>query len=857
MPEARGVSRLSVTFTADDGSGQKLSYLAHGGESSGILLIDVNGDGFKDIVIATYSKDFTGEGAMNRIFLNVAHPTSKGRRAFFYDPCFQFEQNRHMSLQLTPIDWDNNGAIDFIASYQGEKNALLLNRISARGQCDSRSPLAAFREDKKTYAVSGLPLSDAEAVLFAAGDINGDGAGDLASYRKKCDLVFEDPAVSKVPASDCSIRLHVRDGSRFSTLPVSSLYQNKYGKTHTYDVLFTSLNNDAFPDIVYSTTESRALLHNGRRDRPEYLRPRQDALPYSVDNLIGSAQVLDLNGDSLPDMLSTNQGYTSCAQGDTDPDVAGEGSSSCYPLLTPIKYFKSVGVVDGSYRWVDTADRLGLPTSYVDSLSYPGVPCSGDLDGDLDVDLVIPYRDSENVLLLNRGDGSFVFEPTKLPVDPYKEDNAEVDTENHVTINQLEGVTLANNAVVKINPLVSSFIDDKEVYNLQFLRDNVNSKMPYGAQGCMIDDFDGDGKKDLIITYFIAKQDRFFRGVGTGRNFRFVEVGSGIAGSRNDFLAQSFDIDKDGDKDILSIARTNPRRVRLLRNNGRGQFGVEDVTSLFPAVDLSFVHKMKIENVLGDGEPEIIFVNFIQRNTNPLPANPQDVLIYTRTSQGRGVYRAVPGSNIVSVAESDRTDTEPYRPFLLANLETQDVTFLDLNGDGLQDLVKGKQVLKERVYLQQRLGRGEQFPRWVEATDDVLTPRNFKTYFVESADMNLDRKEDLIVFETTEPHLYLQKERSPEEIGAEQPVVVVDGDFVEGNSPVDDANSGLMNDNEFGGRRKGDVDGKGGVELADAILLAQSVLGIINQEFTIGVSDVTGDGIVGLDDAIQIARGIN
>ena len=53
---------------------------------------------------------------------------------------------------------------------------------------------------------------------------------------------------------------------------------------------------------------------------------------------------------------------------------------------------------------------------------------------------------------------------------------------------------------------------------------------------------------------------------------------------------------------------------------------------------------------------------------------------------------------------------------------------------------------------------------------------------------------------------------------------------------------------------QGDIDGTGTIEIDDAILLAQSILGIVDMEFTLEQADVTQDGVKNLDDAIKIAR---
>ncbi|MBI2572303.1 VCBS repeat-containing protein [Candidatus Woesearchaeota archaeon] len=773
---------IESIWTADDGSNEVLRYLRFNNDGGKILLEDLDKDGFKDLIIPVHTEGFVNQGSLNRIFMNRPVQARSNTRSFLYDLCFQFPQNLHHTTQLLAYDWDNDRDTDFVASLKGEHNLVYRNIISSRGVCNPQQPTPAFEEDSATYRASGLPLDDQTPVVFASADVNADNNKDLAAYQTRCELEFSNPSTPRIPTNDCSIVLYLKSQNRFTSQPVSTIYQGKHGKMHTKDVVFANLNNDNFPDIVYGTGESRALLHNGNAREPAFPRSDKDPFPYSSDNLISSGQLVDLNNDNIPDILSSNQGYSECGIGDTDPDMVGEGSSSCHVLLTPFKYFRSNAAQQEV--WEDAVHLLDLPLDYTTQLSYPGVPCTGDLDDDGDLDLVLPYRNSENLLLLNRGDGSFVNTPSKIPQDQFKGNFETVldHSEPPKKINMLNGVEIANGNVVRINPLISNFLKDangvnKETWNLQFLRGNVNSRVPFGAQGCIIQDFNGDGRQDVFMNYGPRKQERFFLnqiGANGANSWSLSEIpfrGTNVA----DRSSITLDFDKDNDPDIISLTRDG--RVRLLRNNGQAQFSDEIITDLFPGVDLTLSSKLIVENVMGDAENEIIFVRYIPRTIlpgDPIPSHIEnDVWIYTRTLQNRGAFTLVPPANIISDPDTELTETERHHLFTLAARHTQDITFLDINGDGLQDLFKGKQVFKERVYLQQRPLAGQQFPRWIEVTDTVMDARNFKTYYVDSADMNQDNLEDVIVFQTSEPHLYLQTPSQHQDSPSPVPVFTV------------------------------------------------------------------------------------
>ena len=99
----------------------------------------------------------------------------------------------------------------------------------------------------------------------------------------------------------------------------------------------------------------------------------------------------------------------------------------------------------------------------------------------------------------------------------------------------------------------------------------------------------------------------------------------------------------------------------------------------------------------------------------------------------------------------------------LSLYDIHDVDFIDVNDDGLLDVVIATQAIQEGVYVQVRKA-GQPYPRFVEVSDEVLNwpTRNFKTYAVKPGKMNDDDRDDLVFFGTIQPKLMLQTDQRVE-----------------------------------------------------------------------------------------------
>jgi hypothetical protein len=109
-------------------------------------------------------------------------------------------------------------------------------------------------------------------------------------------------------------------------------------------------------------------------------------------------------------------------------------------------------------------------------------------------------------------------------------------------------------------------------------RVGLNARGESMAGGCLVDDFDGDGRLDVFMpTTDPERGALLLRNRGDGR-FEDVGDAAGLADQVLSLNACHADFDNDGALDILMLrgAWELPRRMSLLRNRGDGRF--EDVT---------------------------------------------------------------------------------------------------------------------------------------------------------------------------------------------------------------------------------------------------------------------------------------
>lgn len=322
-------------------------------------------------------------------------------------------------------------------------------------------------------------------------------------------------------------------------------------------------------------------------------------------------------------------------------------------------------VADPAFRFEDVT-ATHLPDTAMRNSMDVGV---ADLDGDGDLDVVVPQEFRLNKLLLNRGDGRFADASDRIP---------------SLTAEEVAG-----------GPP-----------QLQF------PGAGHDSEDVSIADFDGDGVLDLII---VAEDDVKFgraqvheslRGLGGAR---YERVRPGLPDTEADAVAHA-DLDADGDIDLFLAGAGQDR---LLLNDGRGVF--VDVTAHHLPPEDRVTQDIEIADLDGDGDPDAVlgqegghalwlndgrgrFTDASDRLSDPgnveaRKVTPADVdgdgdldLYFSHV----GWQERSPQDHLLINDGAGRFTDESARRIPAETGTTLTARFADLDGDGDLDLVRGE-----------------------------------------------------------------------------------------------------------------------------------------------------------------------
>lgn len=324
-------------------------------------------------------------------------------------------------------------------------------------------------------------------------------------------------------------------------------------------------NNDGYPDL-YVTNFGSNLLYRNNGDGTFSDVTRQAGV--DDPRWSSSASFLDYDGDGDLDLFVVNyvdftvRGNKRCYAPTGEPDYC---SPSNYRPL-PDRLFRN----EGQGRWVEVTQSSGISASYGPGLGVIGA----DFNGDGLLDIYVANDGTENLLWINRGDGSFE------------------------EVGLLAGVAYSQDG------------------------------LPQGGMGVAAGDIDADGDEDLIVTNLTMEGSTLYENDGRGffhdasRDFglhgpSFLSTGFGV---------QWFDYDNDGWLDLFAVngavtvvppLRGSPypyhQRNQLFRNeNGRFR---EVTAKAGPALEASEVSRgAAFGDIDNDGDIDIVLSN----NNGPL-----------------------------------------------------------------------------------------------------------------------------------------------------------------------------------------------------------------------------------------------
>ena len=477
------------------------------------------------------------------------------------------------------------------------------------------------------------PTDDFAATCFTVADFDGDsdldvaitnqefysgtGPAHLTVLLNKGDGIFEDPVPYELARHPTAVVSGDVDGDLDIDLAVSS------AATGTTAVLKNNGDGTFAPRVEY----------------PVGANPRSLALA-------------DLDGDVDLDLVVMNQGSNTISA------LSNNGDGTFAPQVTYPAGTVSFPPSDG---W-----RYGGPFLAV-----------GDLDGDSDVDVIVPARERISVMM-NNGDGSFA--PLVSYQVPYATSVSVVfcvivgDWDRD---DDLDLATIVNSLNAASKDLSIFMNNGDGTFAAPVSYDIDTQPAPttlHRAAVVAAEDLDADGDLDLAIAYHSPNTVGVVYNNGDGT---FAPVVRYIVDEDQRFLGLA-DVSGDGHPDLAVLAKSGRYKRAVLFNKGNGTFHnyfsyPEYLTALGPPPEWNGVSGIATDDLDRDGDLDLII--------SVLPGNRTTGNVFIMLNDGRGNF----------------TETGPYRlgqyikDIAVGHLDGDmypDIAVADLGPDLIQNLGK-------------------------------------------------------------------------------------------------------------------------------------------------------------------------
>ena len=191
-----------------------------------------------------------------------------------------------------------------------------------------------------------------------------------------------------------------------------------------------------------------------------------------------------------------------------------------------------------------------------------------------------------------------------------------------------------------------------------------------GSRSVVVEDFNGDGKKDLVTANYLSSNVSVLLGTGTGT---FVTPAPTYAVGTRPFSVAVGNFNGDTHPDLVT-ANYNAHSVSVLLGTSTGTFPAHLDTVLPPG---NAPYSVAVKDFNGDGSDDLAAANYGSNNVSILKGN------------GGGTFQPLPnspyqvGMNPYSVAVGDfDNDPNHYLDLAVANSGSNNVSILLGNGDG-------------------------------------------------------------------------------------------------------------------------------------------------------------------------------
>lgn len=282
---------------------QDLTYGTELNTTTQVLVIDLNNDGFPDLI--------ERQASPGRIAISLGDPAHPGQ---FLAPTFLSVPDTAVGGEVVAVDYDADGLTDLIV--QGGLSSAVTTKFH-----NNPSQPGTFTADGQLSLYSGP---------FVAADLNGDGLPDIAFSSQvfngssnsvnQANVLFNDPA----------------NPGQFDTSAAITVPQ--YGSTFVAD-----LNGDGRPDLILGSGSVAGILLADPANPGKFLPESFVSLPGG-----GTLQAIaDVTGDGVADLLVSSPGELDVLPG--NPAQPGTfGPVAAYPFPTEL-----VAYAPGAVRVAD------------------------------------------------------------------------------------------------------------------------------------------------------------------------------------------------------------------------------------------------------------------------------------------------------------------------------------------------------------------------------------------------------------------------------------------------------------------------------------------------------------------------
>ena len=340
-------------------------------------------------------------------------------------------------------------------------------------------------------------------------------------------------------------------------------------------IVMADVDGDGDSDVVSASYSGKRLAWHENQGDGNF--SPDDVIAEEVEGLF-SVDAADLNGDDVPEIVTAEFGEdNSVAIYSVDGDGFLRKSISNNlnaPLAVEIADLDGDGdqdVAAGAYYgnevvWYANDGEANFSTEsqlVTDNVGGPFRLRAADWDNDTDLDLIsVSTKDDKVAFHENLGDGQFAAQTVLFDnwSSPTAGSPADIDGDGDEDL------------------LVASYADDALLW---VRNDTVRQDTRFQGPSVIADNLDGvfvvdgvdlngDGSRDLLAAVTGTSQVAWAANDGSG-NFGSIEVIGTEAGSP--LFAGAFDLDGDGDNDVVTASSFAADEISWYENLGNGQFG--------------------------------------------------------------------------------------------------------------------------------------------------------------------------------------------------------------------------------------------------------------------------------------------